>query len=138
MNGHYVLIGQTAVKEPDWLIWAEWFEHSDRRVAVTELPWCCVSTVFLGLDHGWRGEPMLFETMVFWAAGDSDEQDRCSTWLEAEAMHAAMWKQASRPKAIAAWLLRLLYSTIRDACDDWRESVLESSRAQSSTASHDS
>lgn len=24
-----------------------------------------VSTVFLGLDHGWDGEPMVFETMIF-------------------------------------------------------------------------
>ena len=32
---------------------------------------------------------MLFETMVFGGPMDQ-EQDRCTTWDEAEAMHAAM------------------------------------------------
>lgn len=47
-----------------------------------------ISTVFLGLDHSWGdGPPLLFETMIF--GGEHDGyQDRCSTWAEAEAMHA--------------------------------------------------
>jgi len=47
-----------------------------------------VSTVFLGLDHQFgAGEPVLFETMVFGGEYDG-EQDKYSTWEEAEAGHA--------------------------------------------------
>lgn len=45
-----------------------------------------VSTIFLGMDHAWRGPPMLFETMVF-----DDYEDhlqwRWSTWDEAMQGH---------------------------------------------------
>jgi hypothetical protein len=49
-----------------------------------------VSTVFLGINHGFADETSLwFETMVF--GGDLDgEQDRYETWEEAEVGHAAM------------------------------------------------
>jgi hypothetical protein len=49
-----------------------------------------VSTAFLGLDHNrlGRGTPILFQTMIFGADGDSLHQNRCSTWEQAEAMHA--------------------------------------------------
>ena len=49
-----------------------------------------VSTVFLGLDHGFNNEePILFETMVFPPNRDWSEIycNRCSTWEEAEEMH---------------------------------------------------
>jgi hypothetical protein len=49
-----------------------------------------VSTVFLGLDHGWGDDedPLLFETMVF---GGPNDQDciRYTTWAEAERGHFA-------------------------------------------------
>lgn len=59
-----------------------------RRVAYTELSeHCHVSTVFLGLDHQFgQGPPLVFETMVFGGPCDGD-QDRYSTWAEAEAGH---------------------------------------------------
>ena len=68
--------------------WAVWFETADRIVAKDEVGDAKVSTVFLGLDHNWGdGPPVLFETMIF--GGEHDEyQDRCSTWDEAEQMHA--------------------------------------------------
>lgn len=50
-----------------------------------------VSTVFLGIDHGFgmSGPPVLFETMVF--GGKLDEsQWRYSTWDEAAAGHKAV------------------------------------------------
>jgi hypothetical protein len=48
-----------------------------------------VSTVFLVINHGFHGENKWFETMVF--GGDLDgEQDRYTTWEEAEHGHAAM------------------------------------------------
>jgi hypothetical protein len=47
-----------------------------------------VSTVFLGLDHGYNdGPPVVFETLVFGGV-HSDEQERYCTWPEAEAGHA--------------------------------------------------
>lgn len=51
----------------DLLTWAKWMKEADRHVAKTTLPdGRRVSTVFLGLDHGWgKGPPILFETMVF-------------------------------------------------------------------------
>lgn len=46
-----------------------------------------VSTVFLGIDHGYlERKPLLFETMIFGGAHDQ-YQERCSTWEEAELMH---------------------------------------------------
>ena len=58
----------------DILEWAAWFaqNHEARVVVKTELPsGTTVSTVFLGIDHGFRGgEPVLWETMMF--GGDYD------------------------------------------------------------------
>lgn len=48
----------------------------------------CVSTVFLGFDHGvfQKDEPIVFETLVF--GGQMDEfMRRCSTWEDALEMH---------------------------------------------------
>jgi hypothetical protein len=45
-----------------------------------------VSTVFLGIDHGFGDDPILFETMVF--GGEYDGiQKRYSTWDEAVEGH---------------------------------------------------
>lgn len=49
---------------------------------------CIVSTIFLGQDHNWSnvGPPILFETMV--KMSDTwTEQERCSTYDEAIAIH---------------------------------------------------
>ena len=105
----YVLVGQTPVEEPDLLAWAKWYGELDHRVvSQTEIGTKLVSTVFLGIDHQFRfdGPPILFETMVF---GPKEEKEllgrmrpvreeeyceRCSTWLEAEAMHQRAIKWA--------------------------------------------
>lgn len=90
MLGHYVLIGQSPVPEPDLLTWAEWYATADCVVFQTDFVGGVVSTVFLGLDHQWgHGPPLLFETMVF-RDGKPTECRRCSTWLEAEAQHARL------------------------------------------------
>jgi hypothetical protein len=88
--------GHTPIHEPDITKAAVWFGKTEERtVAKTALPGGLeVSTVFLGLDHNMGdGPPQLFETMVF--DGDSRGVDtwRCSTWTEAEAMHAAAVKK---------------------------------------------
>lgn len=64
-----------------------------RRLARTELPGkCYVSTVFLAIDHAFGdGDPILFETMVF-GGPLGGEQERYSTWAEAERGHARLVK----------------------------------------------
>lgn len=87
MNDKFILKDHEPV--PATLMeWAAWYEKADRHVAKTETANGEVSTVFLGLDHSFGGgPPMLFETMIF--GGSQDQyQERCSTWEEAEAMHA--------------------------------------------------
>jgi hypothetical protein len=82
------------VLEPDVMKWAHWFEKANRTVAMDTVGGSIVSTVFLGIDHGFDGgPPILWETMVF--SGKLDhEQDRCSGSREqAEAMHARMVKR---------------------------------------------
>ena len=88
---YYVLEGHESRSAGDLLEWGRWFETADRHVASTDIGESHISTVFLGIDHafGGGGPTILFETMVF-GGPLADEQERCSTWEQAEAMHAAM------------------------------------------------
>ncbi len=89
---NYILDGHKAVVCSDILTWAKWFEanNKNRHVADEKIGDVRVSTVFLGLDHSFGdGPPLLFETMIFGGPLDQ-EQDRCTTWDEAERMHAVM------------------------------------------------
>lgn len=86
----YILDGKTPIKT-DTSTWGRWFKANEetRRVGRAEIGDVTVSTVFLGLDHQHTsdGPPLLFETMIF--GGPLDEYcARCSTWDEAEDMHA--------------------------------------------------
>ena len=68
--------------------WGKFFKSTDSRiVAQDQIGDAKVSTVFLGIDHGWGdGAPVLFETMVF--GGPHDQETwRCCTWKQAEAQH---------------------------------------------------
>jgi len=82
----------------DIAVWAQWFEKADRTVKETMIGGARISTVFLGVDHGFSSEkPILFETMVF--GGELDqEQDRCCTWEEAEIMHEKMCDRVKETK----------------------------------------
>ena len=94
----YILDGHQTVREPDLLKWAAWFESNmdKRHVADEQIGDSRVSTVFLGLDHQFLdGAPLLFETMVFSGPLDG-KQDRCETWEQAEAQHAAMVAMVER------------------------------------------
>lgn len=86
----------------DILEWGQWFEQTENRtVARTQISGFLVSTVFLGIDHGFGKKQLWFETMVFEdedrpvpieVAGTlkkllADYQVRYSTWIEAEAGH---------------------------------------------------
>ena len=99
----YILIHKKVVPEPNMTKWGEWMQHSlneEKRVGRTTIKnqpgEILVSTVFLGLDHSFReGPPLLFETLVF--GGElNEEMERCSTWVEAEAMHKQMVKRVKQ------------------------------------------
>ena len=86
---NYMLIDGKIVAEPDIIKWAQWFETAQRVVARDEVGDVLVSTVFLGIDHGFtrQGPPILWETMIF--GGPHDQyQDRYCTQEEALAGHA--------------------------------------------------
>lgn len=104
---YYVLLERTPMAV-DIMTWGAWFEeHRNRRIDRTEIDdHCHVSTVFLGLDHNFsdRGDPVLFETMIFGGPLDQ-EQWRYCTYSEAEHGHAEAVTQAkiacARVKALA-------------------------------------
>ena len=86
----YILDGHTPKRCDDPILFMQWRRTASRRVAQDDINWVSVSTVFLGIDHGFgHGPPILFETMVFGGVLDQ-EQERYATWEEAEAGHAAM------------------------------------------------
>lgn len=103
MSGdNYILKGKIPVLCPDLMTWAKWMGTADRHVKEEYIGDYWISTVFLGIDHGWHSEnPILFETMVFNHAVTEpnmfmnreihptlDEYtERYSTWEEAERGH---------------------------------------------------
>jgi len=128
MGDWYELIGQTPVRmdRDDVLGWAMAFERMDRRVAESRFFGIVrVSTIFLSLDHGFRGKPLLFETMEFWNGEHGGNMARCSTWLEAQEQHARMCAEAIRPGSVAAYVARYAVNWWnRAGCDlgrRWRE-----------------
>jgi hypothetical protein len=87
-NQWYVLHDKTPVQSGRNEVLALLGDDAARRVAETKIGYVVVSTVFLFLDHAFRGEPpQLFETMIFGGA-HGQYQERCSTWEQAEAQHA--------------------------------------------------
>lgn len=98
MIGTYILDGHTPVPCEDTVTWGHWFKKAKRHVALDEVDGHRVSTVFLGIDHSFSGgTPILFETMVFRGYSSSDLAcERCSTWEQAEAQHAAMVARVRR------------------------------------------
>jgi hypothetical protein len=86
MSHMYVLDGHQPVPEPDVIAWGRWYESADRHVGDTARDEVRVSTVFLGLDHGFGGRRELFETMLFVNGADAGVE-RYATWDEAEAGH---------------------------------------------------
>ena len=94
MSYQYILEGKIPVPCEDAEKWAKWFKAAERHVALTKGPGVEVSTVFLGLDHGYESSvPMLFETMIF--GGEHDGyQERYTSWDAAVAGHAEACKLA--------------------------------------------
>ena len=93
---NYLLENKKPVACEDIIEWARSFEKLNRRVAKDKIGDISVSTVFLGIDHGWNGKVELFETMIF--GGEHDEECwRYATWGDAEAGHAAAVKLVNGP-----------------------------------------
>ncbi|MEC5161644.1 MULTISPECIES: hypothetical protein [unclassified Janthinobacterium] len=94
--------------------WARWMgqEPAAHRVARDETERYLVSTVFLGIDQHrafGEGEPMLFETTVWFGDGERADSQRYQCWNEAVAGHARVsttlaMKIASADAAAAAAL----------------------------------
>ena len=101
MNDKYILDGKTPVPVGDITEWGRWFETADRKVGDDTVGDARVSTVVLGLDHNFGvGRPLLFETMIFGGERDQ-EQERYSTWEEAEARHKEIVEELKSPKKVA-------------------------------------
>lgn len=95
MNDKYILEGKTPVL-CDLMPWAKWYETADRQVALTKIKGTWISTIFLGLDFNLTGgPPHLFETRVL-GGKLYGEQDRYSTWEEAEKGHKEMIERVER------------------------------------------
>lgn len=82
---NYILEGKIP-KKVDLLTWAKWFKTANRYVNKTEINDVKISTVFLGIDHGFGGIILLFETMIFGGKNDG-YQERYKTWEQAEKGH---------------------------------------------------
>jgi len=100
--GNYINENGVVRKSENFQEYLEWFSRVEpegmpptpfaeggRRVDLTTVGVLTVSTVFLGIDHGWRGVPVLFETMIRNHEGMFlDHQWRYHTVEEARAGHA--------------------------------------------------
>lgn len=65
-----------------------------RRVAKTQVSdGVLVSTVFLGIDHGWGDVPRWFETMVFIESQSSLSEELANAWSEFQARYST-WDEA--------------------------------------------
>lgn len=88
--GLYILgkDGKTPIPVDDTDAWGRWFESS-RPGWKTELNGTLVSTIFLGLDHGFPciGEPILWETMIFGDDEFEGYQERYSSYDDAMKGH---------------------------------------------------
>jgi hypothetical protein len=86
--------------------WSRLFLHEDRRVAATVVDeHVNVSTVFLGLDHGFgRGAPLIYETMTFVDGEGADcwrtpDRDAALVVHDQAVAHARETAQHSKPLA---------------------------------------
>ena len=127
---YYALIERKVVPIHDVMQWARWFEAARRsdltRVGRDEVGGFLVSTIFLGLDHGFvpvdEPRPILFETMVFQMSPDPKDRsgwsnpemtDRYATLEEAEAGHAAIVASLKRHEADATEQAETLLAIVR-------------------------
>jgi len=118
--GMYILDDDHQPHPASTLEWARWYETADRRVALSETELHEVSTVFLGIDHGWHADspPILFETMVFARERGGDGRlgedlglmDRYATWDEALKGHNDILREVSKLERKATEKMKSLQS----------------------------
>jgi hypothetical protein len=65
MGDKAILVNGVVTPVDDIFVWGRWFETAERRIGSDDVLNFHVSTVFLGLDHGWDEECLWFETMIF-------------------------------------------------------------------------
>jgi len=86
---YYILNKEGNIQEASLVEWGSFFKDKQARtIARTVISGILVSTVFLGIDHGFgdNKKPVLFETMIF--GGKHDEyQTRYCTMKEAKKGH---------------------------------------------------
>jgi len=100
---HWILDDKGRPIEVDLFTWAKWFASAKRVVCQETIAQNRISTIFMGIDHGWLddGPPILWETMTFGAKLDCD-QERCAGSREqAEAMHEEMVQRVCEAYGIA-------------------------------------
>ena len=114
---HYVLDDQNKpVLEPDTLRWGRWLQENweRRNVAQHEVGGYLISTVFLGLDHGFtdQGPPVLWETLVGYYVDTSlgtglheNELYRHTSHRQAHQAHHELVDRLTRQAAEASALL---------------------------------
>ena len=92
--------------------WAAYIEDPDVKIVrqehIRREPDTFVSTVYLGLDHGWGdGPPLIYETMIF--GGPNDQwQDRYTTREQAVKGHRRARRHAW------PWLDRFVLEPLRN------------------------
>ncbi len=91
MKTSHAILEDKRIVSVDTTTWAKWFESNveNRIIKRTEVGESAVSTVFLGLNHGFHGKDLWFETLVFGGKLDG-EMNRYETYEEAEAGHEVM------------------------------------------------
>jgi len=87
---------------PNLMAWGKWMEADERRFLkqTTLADGTYISTVFLGLDHGFgAGTPVLWESMIFPEQGEWHElyQDRYTSKAAALAGHEALCAKYRTP-----------------------------------------
>lgn len=86
-NPYYKLVNHEIIACGDLIEWAQWFETADRHIFLHKVGEMTISTVFLGIDHSWRGKPILFETMIFGGPINHEYQTRCASLDNTHTMH---------------------------------------------------
>ena len=85
----YILEDKTSVLCYDIDEWIKFMQTDRHIIKKSATKNGLISTIFLALDHNFafEGNPMLFETMIFYGPLDGRYQTRCSTYNESMIMH---------------------------------------------------
>lgn len=98
MRDKAILKGKEVIPADDLIEWAKWFDVGENRIiAKTQVGQSLVSTVFLGINHGFDSNtPLWFETLVF-GGPHHGQQDRYQTYNQAVEGHKEVVASLGRP-----------------------------------------